>query len=309
MGNMGGGAGGYGGGYGGMNMEDIFSNFGDIFGGGFGGGNRQGGRRVNRGSNLRIKVKLTLEEIAKGVEKKIKVQKYISCDSCNGTGARNSSAYSNCKTCNGRGTVTRIQNTILGQMQTTTTCPSCGGDGQTITDKCKTCFGDGIVRGEEVITINIPAGALEGMQMSLNGRGNAGARSGVNGDLLVLIEEEEHPHLKRDAINLIYDLFLNFADVALGTSIEVPTLEGKAKIKIEPGTPAGKVLRLKGKGLPDVQSYAKGDLLVNVNVWTPTTLTADEKKTLEKLRESLNFKPDLTKKTKSWFDRMKEYFE
>lgn len=306
------GGGGYGGGgFGGMSMEDIFSNFGDVFGGhfGFGGQQQQRGKRVNRGSNLRVKVKLTLEEIAKGTEKKIKVQKYIPCNTCHGTGAKDGSGHTSCSTCHGRGSVTRITNTILGQMQTTTTCPSCGGEGQIITDKCKTCFGDGIVRGEDVITINIPAGVAEGMQMNVSGKGNAGARGGVNGDLIVVIEEEEHPLLKRDGNNLVFDQMLNFVDAALGTSIEVPTIDGKAKVKIEHGTPAGKVLRLKGKGLPDVQGYGKGDLLVNISIWTPTHLSAEEKKTLEKLRESPNFKPDPNKKHKSFFDRMKEYFE
>lgn len=302
--------GGFGGG--GMNMEDIFSQFGDIFGGhfGFGGGGQQrGGRRVNRGTNLRIKVKMNLEEIAKGVEKKIKVNKYVGCTSCKGTGAQNGSAYNQCSTCRGVGQVTRITNTILGQMQTSSTCPSCGGEGQTITDKCKTCYGDGIVRGEEIITINIPAGVAEGMQLSVSGKGNAAARGGVPGDLIVAIEEIEHPDLKRDGMNLYYDHYISFVDAALGTSIEVPTVEGKAKIKIEEGTHSGKVLRLKGKGLPDIDRYGRGDLLVNINVWTPQSLSSEEKKMLEKLRTSENFKPDLSKKEKGFFSRMKEYFE
>jgi molecular chaperone DnaJ len=308
--NGNGGFGGGAGGFGGMNMEDIFSQFGDIFGS-FGGQQSRGGggRRVNRGSNLRVKVKLTLEEVAGGVEKKIKVNKYIKCDTCSGTGAKNGSAYSTCSTCRGAGQVTRIQNTILGQMQTTTVCPACGGEGQTITDKCKSCFGDGIVKGEEVISINIPPGVGEGMQLSVNGKGNAGARGGVNGDLIVVIEEIEHEQLKREGNNLMYDLFLNFADAVLGTSVEVPTIEGKVKVKVEAGTPAGKVLRLKGKGLPEVNSHYKGDLLININIWTPQTLSSEEKKIMETLKESVNFKPDPTKKHKSFFDRMKEYFD
>lgn len=309
--NGNGGFGGAGAGFGGMNMEDIFSQFGDIFGS-FGGQSRGGGgggRRVNRGSNLRVKVKLTLEEIAAGVEKKIKVTKYVKCTTCSGTGAKNGSAYSTCSTCRGAGQVTRIQNTILGQMQTTTVCPACGGEGQTVTDKCKSCFGDGIVKGEEVISINIPPGVGEGMQLSVSGKGNAGARGGINGDLIVVIEELEHEQLKREGNNLMYDLFLNFADAVLGTSLEVPTIEGKVKVKIEAGTPAGKVLRLKGKGLPEVNSHYKGDLLINVNIWTPQTLTSEEKKIMEMLKDSANFKPDPTKKHKSFFDRMKEYFE
>lgn len=298
------------GGFGGMNMDDIFSQFGDIFGGGggfgFGGGGQ--GRRVNRGSNLRVKVKLTLEEIATGVEKKIKVNKYVSCSTCSGSGAMGGSAFSTCSTCRGTGQVTKVMNTILGQMQTASTCPSCGGEGQTIKDKCKSCYGDGIVRAEEVITINIPAGVAEGMQLSMSGKGNAAARGGVPGDLLILIEEAEHPFLKRDGNNLFVDHYISVADAALGTHIEVPTIDGKAKIKIEPGTQPGKVLRLRGKGLPAVNSYEKGDLLVNINVWIPQKLSKEETKTLEKLNESENFKPKPSGKEKSFFDRMKEYF-
>lgn len=310
---MGGAAGG--GGYGGgMNMDDIFSQFSDIFGGGggfsgFNSGGGQRGRRVNRGTNLRIKVKLTLEEIAKGVEKKIKVNKFISCNSCNGSGANGGSGYSTCSGCKGSGQVVRVMNTMLGAMQTATTCPNCSGEGKIITDKCKTCFGDGIVRGEEVISINIPAGVEHDMQLSVGGKGNAGPRSGVNGDLIVQIEEIEHEKLKRDGQNIIYDLYLNFADAALGTSVEIPTIEGLVRIKVEEGTQSGRLLKLKGKGLPELQGYGKGDLLINVNIWTPQKLNSEEKKTLEKLRESENFKPNPSKKDKSFFDRMKEYFE
>jgi molecular chaperone DnaJ len=301
--------GGFGGG--GMNMEDIFSHFGDIFGGAFGGdfgGSRGSGRRVHRGSNLRIKVKLTLQEIAYGVEKKIKVNKFVSCSSCHGSGAQNGS-FTTCSTCHGSGQVSRITNTILGRMQTSSTCPACGGEGQIIRDKCKTCYGDGIVRSEEVISINIPAGVSEGMQLSVSGKGNAGPRGGVPGDLIIAIEEVEHETLKRDGTNLYYDLYINMADAALGMNCEVPTLDGKARIKIDPGTQAGKILRLKGKGIPEVNSYHKGDLLVNINVWTPQHLSAEEKKILEKLRDSENFKPHPGKKDKGFFERMKEYFE
>jgi len=303
------GAGGGGGGFGGMNMDDIFSQFGDIFGGGgggFGGGGQ--GRRVNRGTNLRVKVKLTLEEIATGVEKKIKVNKYVGCTTCSGSGAAGGSAFSTCSTCRGSGQVTKVMNTILGQMQTASTCPSCGGEGQTIKDKCKSCYGDGVVRAEDVITINIPAGVAEGMQLSMSGKGNAAARGGIPGDLLILIEETEHPILRRDGNNLFADQYISVTDAALGTHIEVPTIEGKAKIKIEPGTQPGKVLRLRGKGLPTVNSYEKGDLLVNINVWIPQKLSKDETKILEKLNESENFKPSPSGKEKSFFDRMKEYF-
>lgn len=302
-----GGGGGYGGG--GMNMDDIFSQFGDIFGGAFGGGSsRGGGRRVNRGSNIRIKVKMNLGEIAHGTEKKIKVSKHVACRTCHGSGAK-SGATETCRMCNGNGVYTQMRQTILGMMQTQTTCSSCGGQGQIIKEKCGTCHGDGVERGEEVININIPAGVAEGMQLSMNGKGNAAPRGGMNGDLLIVIEEEEHDELKRDGHNLFYECYVNFADAALGTNVEVPTVDGKAKIKIDPGTQSGKVLRLKGKGLPDVNSYHKGDLLVNINVWTPTNLSSEEKKLIEKLRESQNFKPNPGKSNKTFFERMKEYFE
>ncbi|MBK8367138.1 MAG: molecular chaperone DnaJ [Bacteroidetes bacterium] len=308
---VGGASGGGGGHYGGgMNMDDIFSQFGDIFGGGgFGGGRSSGGgRRVMRGSNLRVKVKLNLQEIAKGVEKKLKVNKFVSCGTCKGSGAKNGQ-YDTCKLCGGSGVQVRTQQTFLGAMQTQTTCSGCNGEGKTVKDKCNTCHGDGIVRAEEVISINIPAGVAEGMQLSVGGKGNAAPRGGINGDLLVLIEEEEHPELKRDGSNLFYDSYVNFADAALGTSIEIPTVDAKVKIKIEPGTQSGKVLRLKGKGLPDVNSYGTGDLLVNINVWTPQALSAEEKKALETLRASKNFAPNPNRKEKGFFDRMKEYFE
>jgi molecular chaperone DnaJ len=304
-----GGGGNYGGG--GMNMDDIFSQFGDIFGGGgFGGGGRSsgGGRRVTRGSNLRIKVKLNLQEIAKGVEKKLKVNKFVSCTTCKGSGAKNGQ-FDTCKLCNGSGVQVRTQQTFLGAMQTQTTCSGCNGEGKTVKDKCNTCHGDGIVRAEEVISINIPAGVAEGMQLSVSGKGNAAPRGGINGDLLVLIEEEEHLELKRDGNNLFYDSYVNFADAALGTSIEIPTVDAKVKVKLEPGTQSGKVLRLKGKGLPDVNSYGTGDLLVNINVWTPQSLTAEEKKALEVLKASKNFAPNPNRKEKGFFDKMKEYFE
>jgi molecular chaperone DnaJ len=308
-----GGAGGNGGqGFGGMNMEDIFSQFGDIFGGGgFGGGfggQSQGGRRVQKGTNLRIKVKLTLEEIAKGVEKKIKVNKLISCKSCSGSGAESGSSFSTCGTCRGTGRITRVTNTILGQMQTSATCHTCNGEGRIITSKCKTCYGDGVVRDEDTISINIPAGVAEGMQLSVSGKGNAAPRGGIPGDLIINIEEIPHEELQRDGNNLYYNCHINFVDAALGTTVEIPTLDGKAKFKIEPGTQSGKILRLRSKGLPELNSYSKGDLLVDVSVWTPLTLSAEEKELLEKLRTSPNFQPGKEKREKSFFDRMKEYF-
>lgn len=312
--NMGGG--GFSGG--GMSMDDIFSQFGDIFEnafgfggyGGFGGGRTsQQRRRVNRGTNLRVKVKLTLEEIAKGVEKKIKVQKYVGCKECKGSGARGGGSYDTCSTCRGSGQVTRVTNTFLGQMQTTSTCPSCGGEGRTISDKCPACAGNGIVRGEEVISINIPAGVAEGMQLSVSGKGNAAARGGIPGDLIVLVEEQKHPHLIRDGSNLLFEHYVSFPEAALGNSLEVPTLEGRARIKIEPGTQSGKVLRLKGKGLPSIDNHLRGDLLVSINVWTPEKLSKEEKEMLEKLIDSDNFQPSPTGKEKNFYERMREYFE
>ncbi len=306
----------FGGGFsgGGMSMEDIFSQFGDIFGGAFGGGfSGFGGsgrrtRRVNKGSNLRIKVKLKLEDILNGVEKKIKVNKYIACNSCSGTGARNGSAYRTCSTCNGAGRVTRVTNTFLGQMQTTSSCPGCGGEGQTIEEKCSSCYGNGIVKKEEVISINIPAGVQEGMQLSLSGKGNTAPRGGIPGDLIVLVEEVPHEKLIRDDMNLLYDHHISFPEAVLGTGIEVPTLEGKARIKIEPGTQGGKVLRLKGKGLPSVNAYGRGDLLVNINIWTPKSVNAEEKEVLDRLKDSENFQPRPKKSDKSFFERMKDVF-
>jgi len=297
----------------GMSMDDIFSHFGDVFGGAFGGGGggfgRQSGRRrVNRGSNLRVKVKLSLEDVAHGVEKKIKLNKYVECEECDGSGAEKGSSPTTCPTCHGQGQVTRVTNTFLGQMQTASTCPQCGGTGEQITNKCKKCHGDGIVKGEDVVTINIPAGVADGMQLSVSGKGNAGARGGVPGDLIVLIEEKEHPELVRDGNNVLYDLYINFAEAALGSTNEIPTIDGKARIKIAPGTQGGKVLRLKGKGIPDVNGYGKGDLLVNINIWTPRDLTKEETKMMEKLKESPNFKPNPTTKDKSYFDRMREFF-
>ncbi|HYK57576.1 MAG TPA: molecular chaperone DnaJ, partial [Flavisolibacter sp.] len=267
------GRGGYGGG---MNMDDIFSQFGDIFGedifGSFfgGGGGRAGGgqrrARGTRGSNLRIKLKLNYEEIAKGVTKSIKVKKYVGCNVCSGSGAKDKGSVQNCSTCGGSGQVRRVTNTFLGQMQTVTTCPTCNGEGTTITAKCGNCKGEGRVYGEETVTIDIPAGVQEGMQLNISGKGNAGERGGMPGDLIILIEEEAHKELQRDGLNVAYDLHISFPDAVFGTQLEVPTIDGRAKIKIPPGTQSGKVFRLKGKGFPAVNSYEKGDQLVHINV-------------------------------------------
>ena len=301
-----------GGGYGGgMTMDDIFSSFGDIFGGGFGafGGSRSRGQYVNKGTNMRVKVKLTLEEIAKGTEKKIKIKKYVACSACHGSGAADEHSISKCSTCHGTGHVTRVTNTFLGQMQTSSVCPACGGDGKTITKKCPECYGEGIVHKDDIVVINIPAGVGKGMQMTVSGKGNAARRGGVNGDLIVVIDEVDHQELIREGNDLIYNLFISIPDAILGTNVEIPTVDSKVKIKIEPGTQPGKILRLRGKGLPDVNSYGRGDLLVNVNVWIPRNLNREESKIFEKFKESENFEPKPDKNDKGFFDRMKGYFE
>ncbi|MCT4588463.1 MAG: molecular chaperone DnaJ [Carboxylicivirga sp.] len=308
-----GGAAGGGFGGGGMSMDDIFSHFGDIFGGGFGGfggfgGSSRGGRRVNKGSNLRVKVKLDLSEIANGAEKKIKVKKYVECNYCSGSGAENGSSHSNCSTCHGTGQVTRISNTILGQMQTASTCPTCGGEGKIITNKCKHCAGEGIMRDEEIISLNIPAGVEEGMQLSVSGKGNAARRGGINGDLLVLIEEEKHPELVRDGNNLIYSLNISIPDAILGKTAEIPTVDGAVKVKVDAGTQPGKILRLRGKGLPEVNSYGKGDLLVHIQVYIPKELNKDERKVVEKLQGAESFEPQKGSGD-GFFSRMRNMFE
>ncbi|GAB4240863.1 MAG: molecular chaperone DnaJ [Ekhidna sp.] len=298
------GVGGAGGGFGGgsMNMEDIFSQFGDIFGGGnpfesfFGGGGR--GRRTRKGTNLRIKLKLNLQEVANGVEKKIKVNRLV---------VDPDTKFQTCQSCNGSGQVRKVMNTMLGQMMSTSTCSVCGGSGQTVESRAAGVDSSGLKRQEEVISIKIPAGVTDGMQLSMSGKGNEVA-GGIPGDLLIVVEEVEDNILKRDGNNVIYDLYINFIDAALGTSIEVPTIDGKVKIKIEPGTQSGKILRLRGKGIKSIEGYGQGDQLVHVNVWTPKKLSSEEKATLESLRESPNFQPDPGKADKSFFERMKEFF-
>ena len=295
----------------GMSMDDIFSMFGDIFGGhsggfggfgGFGGGGRPQPRRY-RGSDLRVKVKLSLKEVAEGVEKKFKLKKYVPCDHCHGSGAEGNSGTETCPTCQGRGSVIQTQQTILGTMQTQAACPTCHGEGKIIKDKCKHCGGDGIVYGEEVVTVKIPAGVMEGMQLTMNGKGNAGKHNGVAGDLLILVEEEQHPELIRDENDLIYNLL-----AALGGAVEIPTIDGKVKVKIEPGTQPGKVLRLRNKGIPNVNGYGTGDLLVNVSIYVPETLTKEEKATLEKWQNADNFQPNLSVKEKI-FRKFKSFFD
>lgn len=304
-------------GSGGMGMEDIFSNFSDIFGGGspfesfFNSGNRQSnqGRRMRKGSDLRIKLKMTLQEIAEGAEKKIKVKRHVSCQTCSGSGAKNGSSLKTCSNCNGSGQIRKVMNTMLGQMVSASTCPVCEGEGRIVESKCDTCHGDGRVLEEDLISVRIPAGVEEGMQLSMNGKGNVPPRGGIAGNLLIEIEEIEDEFLQRDGRNVIFDLHINFVDAALGTSVEVPTLDGKAKLKIEPGTQSGKVLRLKGKGIKDIDGYEKGDQLVHINIWTPQNLTKQERELLEKLRSSQNFSPNPDKKGKSFLERFKEFFQ
>lgn len=314
-----GGGGRSGGGPGGMNMEDIFSNFGDVFGDDifgsfFGGGGRSGGgrRQGTRGANLRVKLKMDFGEIAHGANKKIKVKKYVPCNTCSGSGAKDKSSIQTCNTCGGSGQVRKVSQTFLGQMQTVTTCPTCNGEGTQITAKCGACKGEGRVYGEETLSLDIPAGVVDGMQLSMSGKGNAGERGGAPGDLLILIEEEKHEQLKRADLDVVYYLHVSFPEAVLGTQVEVPTIDGKAKIKIPAGTQSGKIFRLKGKGFPAFQSYEKGDELVEVNVWSPQNLTNEEKDMLEKLKNSPNFNPGPEAKTmkedRSFFDKIKDAF-
>jgi molecular chaperone DnaJ len=301
---------------GGMNMDDIFSQFGDIFGddllGSFFGGGRSrggGGRgRGTRGSNLRIKLRMNYEEIAKGAGKTVKVKKYVLCNTCSGSGAKDKGSVQNCATCSGSGQVRRVSNTFLGQMQTVATCPTCNGEGSTVTSKCGSCKGEGRVYAEETLNIDIPAGVQEGMQLSLSGKGNAGERGGPNGDLIVLIEEEAHAQLQRDGHNVVFDLHVSFPDAVFGASIEVPTIDGKAKIKIPAGTQGGRIFRLKGKGFPVINSYEKGDQLIHVNIWTPQQVSGEEKEMLEKMQKSKNFQPNPEKGEKSFFEKVREMF-
>ncbi len=301
----------------GMSMDDIFSSFGSIFGdlfggggfsfGGFGDARGGAGRATSRGSNLRIKVKLTLEEIDKGVEKKIKVNKYVACKSCGGTGARNNS-FETCSHCHGTGVVTEVRRSLFGQMQTQSACPYCGGQGRIIKDKCHECHGDGIVKAEDIITINIPAGVSDGMQLSMRGQGNAAPHGGVPGDLIIQVEEIPNDTFERQDNNLFYNAFITFSEAAIGGAIEIPTLNGKVRVKIEQGTPSGKVIRLKGKGLPDLNGYSRGDMLVSINVWVPKSLTKEEKSMLDELGKHPNFQPNPSKQERGFFDKMKDLF-
>ncbi len=306
-----GGAGGFSGG--GMSMEDIFSQFGDLFGNGggffsgFGGGSHRR-QQVNRGSNLRLKVELTLEEIATGVEKKLKVKKYISCKSCHGNGEKNGNSHTTCSECKGTGNVTRIQNTLLGRMQTSSVCPVCQGNGKVIKENCTDCNGEGVIRGEEIISVQIPAGVYEGLQLSVTGKGNAARRGGINGDLIVLIKEKEHSELLRDGNDLLYNLFINIPDAILGASKTIPTLDGKVKVNIDKGTQSGKILRLRRKGLPSIEGYGTGDLLIKVNVFIPKEINKEEERILEKLRESANFDTKRIEREEGFFQKFRNLF-
>ncbi|MDR1181066.1 MAG: molecular chaperone DnaJ [Bacteroidales bacterium] len=296
-----------------MNMDDIFAQFGSLFED-FGFGNFRGGfssrsgHSVQRGSNIRIKVKLTLEEISKGVEKNIKVQKFVKCNTCNGSGAKNKDAIKTCTTCSGRGYTVRTQQSIFGHMQVQSECSACHGSGKIVTEKCSACSGNGVVKGEDITAIRIPAGVADGMQFSMRGKGNAAPNNGENGDLLILIQEEKHSLFERDGNNLYLEYYISFSQAALGDSVEIPTLEGKAKIKITSGTQPSTLLRLNGKGLPDIQGYGKGDLIVNINVWVPKSLTKEEKQLMEQIANSENFKPQPPKQA-SFFQRVKHFFE
>lgn len=297
-----GGQGGFGGG--GMNMDDIFSQFGDIFGGGFGGfgGFGGGGQRQARvkGSNMRIRVKLTLEEIAKGVEKKVKVRRKVQADGV---------TYKTCSTCNGSGQQMRVTNTILGRIQTATTCGTCQGAGKIINSKPNGADAQGLIVKEETVSIQIPAGVTDGVQLKVGGKGNeAPGKNSVSGDLLVLIEEIEHETLSREGTNVHYDLYINISEAILGTNKEIDTVTGRVKIKIEPGTQSGKILRLKGKGLPSIERYGAGDFLIHINVWTPKELSKEQRKFFEANLEDDNFKPDPKKSDKSFFEKVKDMF-
>ncbi len=297
----------------GMDMNDIFSMFGDIFGGrggfgGFGGfGGGSAGPQKFRGSDQRVKVRLNLQEIANGVTKKFKLKKYVKCSHCGGTGAEGN-ATETCPDCHGTGRVVRTQQSFFGMMRSEVACPRCNGEGKIIKNKCPHCNGEGVVMGEEVVEVQIPAGVVEGMQLSMRGKGNAGKRNGINGDLLILIEEEKHPTLVRDENDLIYSLLLDIPTAALGGFAEIPTIDGKAKVTIDPGTQPGKVLRLRGKGLPTLNGYGKGDIVVNISVYIPETLSKEEKKTIESFRESDNFRPSESIKEKI-FRRFKSFFD
>ncbi len=303
------------GGFGNLNdiLNDLFGGafgggFGGFsgFGGGFGGGQRR--ERVYRGRDIRVRVKLTLEEIAHGVEKEISIEKNVPCKDCGGRGARNSSDIKTCPGCNGTGQVQRVVNSFLGQTVTYSTCQQCGGEGKIISNPCSTCHGTGLVRQRETIKVKIPAGVEAGMQMTVQGEGHAAKNNGINGDLLVVIEEQEHPELRREGSNLFYTKVVSIMDAVLGCEVEIPCLDGKYKVKVEPGTQSGTVVRLRGKGLPSVNSYGTGDLYVKIAVWIPKKLSKEEKALFESMRNNDSFKPNPSKEDKSFFEKLKDLF-
>ncbi len=315
--NGAGGGGGFGGfgGAGGFTMEDIFEQFGDIFGGafgggfsGFGGGSRGRQQRANRGSDIRVTVKLTLKEISEGVTKKLKINKTVACSKCGGSGAKDSSSYATCSRCGGSGYVVTVQNSFFGRMQTQSVCPECQGSGRVIKDRCDKCGGEGTERGQEVVEINIPAGIAEGQALTVRGRGNAARQGGVNGDLIVIIEEEHNPQLVRDGNDLGHTLNIPVVTAILGGEVEVPTIDGKVRIKIAPGTHAGKVLRLRGKGLPDINGYGRGDIKVIVDITIPTELTKEEREMVEKLGQMPHFKQAEKVERQNILERIKSFF-
>ncbi len=295
-----------------MNMEDIFSQFSDIFGGGrsFEGffGQQRSSQRVRKGPDLRIKLKLSLKEAAEGVEKKIKIKRYVTCRDCNGNGAKDGTAIATCRVCNGTGQVRRVANTMLGQVMTTATCSHCRGEGKVITSPCLTCKGDGRVLREDLITIKIPAGVGNGMQLSMHGKGNVPIRGGIPGDLLILVEEKEDDFLKRKENNIHYNLYISFVDAVLGSEVEVPTITGKVKVKVAPGTQSGSILKLRGKGIKQVNGYGKGDQLIHIHVWTPQQLTKKEHELITALRSATNLTPTPSKKERGFFDRVRSFF-
>ena len=302
------------------NLNDILNDlFGGAFGGGFGGFSGFGGgfggqrgqsqQRVYRGRDIRVRVKLTLEEIAKGVEKEISIEKNVPCTECGGKGAKNSSDIKSCPACNGTGQVQRVVNSFLGQTVTYSTCQQCGGEGKIISNPCRSCNGTGLVRKRETIKVKIPAGVEAGMQLTLQGEGHAAKNNGINGDLLVVIEEQEHPNLKREGNNLYYTKIVSVVDAMLGAEVSIPCLDGDYKIKVDPGTQSGEVVRLRGRGLPSVNGYGgTGDLYVKIAVWIPKKLSKDEKAIVESLRGKESFQPNPTKEDKSFFDRLKDLF-
>ena len=305
---------------GGMNMEDIFSHFGDIIGdlftggrgnfSGFSGfsGNRRAQKRVRQGTNIRIKVKLTLEEISANCEKKLKIQKYVACDKCGGSGAKTKEGVSTCPTCKGSGQEMHQERTMFGIFQQTIVCRGCNGSGEVIKDPCPHCHGHGIIKGEEIVSINIPAGVCEGMQLNMHGKGNAAPNGGINGDLIVAIEEIDHDTFEREGNNLYLNYYVSFPQAALGANVEIPILGGKARVKIAAGTQGGQILRLQGKGLPELHTSRMGDLIVNVNVWTPKNLSKEEKTLIEKFNLSENFVPKPDKNEKGFFNRVRQFF-